>query len=231
MGSSWQHWLERLRTPVPKDPGGRLLVLSAHPDDDVIAIGGWLAGQTTRDVTFVTATDGEGSHPGSLRITREELRQRRPAELVNALRVLGFDEPRVHRLGLTDSGLATQIDELERALGDFVATADLVLAPYESDGHSDHDALGEVALDLCGSHTLLWRFPIWTWAWTAPEQQEWLRQVRRLTVTAEQRQRKRQALAAFETQIDPIGPDSSGDAVIEPALHKHARYAPEAVIV
>lgn len=229
--SGWRHRLESLQPADSMDPGGRLLVLSAHPDDEVLAIGGWLAGQTERDVTFVTATDGEGSHPSSASITRDELRMRRPQELHEALERLGFISPSIHRLGLPDGGLDTETAALKSALGDLVNNADLVLAPFERDGHRDHDTLGAVAIDLCGKRRRLWRFPIWTWAWTQPGQQDWLENIQRLTCTAQGRFRKRQAIAAFETQIKPIGDDPDDVPVVEPALLQHAFFAPEAVII
>ncbi len=230
VGSSWRHRLESLQPVESIDPGGRVLVLSAHPDDEVLAIGGWLAGQTERDVTFVTTTDGEHSHPNSS-ITPEELRNRRPRELVTALDRLGFQNPEIHRLGFPDGGLDNETGELMSALADFVEKADLVLAPFEHDGHRDHDTLGAVAVELCANRRRLWRFPIWTWAWTQPGQQEWLEYVRRLKCTARGRVLKRLAIAAFETQIRPISDDPADSPVIEPALLQHAFYAPEVVII
>lgn len=230
MGSGWRSRLESLPWEPPEDPGGRLLVLSAHPDDEVLAIGGWLAGQIDRPTIFVTATDGEASHPGSPSLSPSDLRKRRPDELLRALEVLGFDDPDVRRLGLSDGGLQEEAAALTAALRPFVAEADLVLAPFESDGHPDHDAVGAAAVELCGDHTVLWRFPIWTWAWTQPGEQEWLPQVRRLDCSSTGRVRKRQAIAAFETQVEPLSTHPADAAVVGDVLLSHASYAPEAVV-
>jgi len=231
MHSSWRSRLESLPWSAPPDPGGRVLVVSAHPDDEVLAIGGWLAGQTDRDVTFVTATDGDASHPDSPTLSPEDLIARRPGELIEALRVLGFDDPDVRRLRLPDGGLADESATLLDSLGKLVDGADLVLAPFDADGHPDHDAIGAAAVELCGDHTMLWQFPIWTWAWTEPADQPWLPRVRRLDCTSTGRVRKRRAIAAFETQVEPLSDHPADAAVVGGVLLHHALYAPEAVLV
>ena len=60
MTDLWRGRLESMPIEPPVDPGGRVVVISAHPDDEVLAVGGWLSEQTHREVVFVTATDGEG---------------------------------------------------------------------------------------------------------------------------------------------------------------------------
>ena len=230
MTSRWRSRLESLPWSPPTDPGGRVLVLSAHPDDEVLAIGGWLAGQVDREVVFVTATDGEASHPDSPTVSPDELRARRPGELVRALEVLGFTDPDVRRLELPDGGLGKASSQLRTSLGSLVDGADLVLAPFAADGHPDHEAVGEAAVELCGDHTPLWQFPIWTWAWTEPADQPWLGRLHRLDCSATGRVRKRRALGAFQTQLEPLSEDPADAAVVSGALLHHALYAPEAVL-
>jgi LmbE family N-acetylglucosaminyl deacetylase len=228
--SAWHERLERLPRTPPADPGGRVLVLSAHPDDEVLAIGGWLAAHADRDVVFVTATDGEASHPDSPTTSGDDLRARRPGELVDALRALGFEHPDVRRLLLPDGGLAGSAEALDAALAPLVAAADLVLAPFELDGHPDHDAVGAAAVRLCGDRTRLWRFPVWTWAWTEPDGQPWEPQLRRLDSSAEHRDRKRRAIDAFVTQVQPLGDHPADAAVVGGTLLRHALHAPEVVV-
>lgn len=230
MTAGWRCRLESLPWTPPSDPGGRVLVLSAHPDDEVLAVGGWLAGQTARDVTFVTATDGEASHPDSPTVSPDRLRATRPGELVSALQTLGFATPDVRRLGLPDGGLTDAFGRLLAALEPLVARADLVLAPFESDGHPDHDAVGRAAVTLSGVDTVLWRFPVWTWAWTEPDRQSWLPDLRRLDCSSVARVRKRRAIDAFVTQVTALSEDPADAAVVSGVLLDHARYAPEVVL-
>ncbi|MET0952442.1 MAG: PIG-L family deacetylase [Aeromicrobium sp.] len=218
-------------TTPPADPGGRAVVLSAHPDDEVLTIGAWLATHADRDLLFVTATDGEASHPDSPSMTPSELARRRPRELLAALHALGVRDPQVQRLGLPDGELAGHRDELVELLGPVVGDAKLVLAPFEADGHPDHDVLGDVALELCGAAgVVLWRFPIWTWTWTTPADQPWLASARRLDCTAAARGRKRRAVRAFTTQVRALSDDPRDAAVVSEALLNHALLAPEVVV-
>ena len=231
MTETWRDALAGMPLERPHDPGGRVLVLSAHPDDEVLAVGAWLACQIGRPVEFVTATDGEASHPGSTTVSPKELRERRPRELVDALGHLGFLAPVVHRLGLPDGRLAESRAELHEALEPLVRAADLVLAPFESDGHPDHDTLGEVARELCAGGPVLWRFPIWTWVWTTPSDEPWLPSARRLVAAPAARDLKRRALDAFVTQVRPVGIAAGDAAVVDDALLRHATEAPEVVVV
>lgn len=233
MHDLWRGWLEGMRIDPPVDPGGLVVVLSAHPDDEVLAIGGWLAAQADadREVVFVTATDGEASHPGSPTITPDELRARRPGELLEALSRLGFDQPDVRRLELPDGGLDGCREALAEAVRPLVVDASLVVAPFAHDGHPDHDALGQVVLDVCPASAVVWQLPIWTWAWTVPDGQDWTGSVRRLECTSPGRHRKRRAMAAFATQVRALSDHPADLAVVDEVLQRHAAYAPEAVIV
>lgn len=231
MPDLWRGWLEGSASEPPHDPGGRVVVLSAHPDDEVLSIGGWLASQTQRDVRFVTATDGEASHPGSPTVTPDELRATRPGELLAALAALGFDAPDVRRLELPDGGLEDRPDELAAAVEPLVRDASLVVAPFALDGHPDHEALGRVALQVSPESATVWQMPIWTWAWTRPDSQEWKDRVRRLECTSTGRFRKRRAIAAFETQVRALSDHPADVSVVDDVLLRHAAFAPEAVIV
>lgn len=227
--SRWHSHLETL-PPAPPAPSGPLVVLAAHPDDEVLAIGAWLATQRGREVTFVTATDGEASHPDSSVITPHQLRSRRPAELHAALAALGICAPKVVRLGLPDGGLSDDVVGLANALAPLVGVAGLVLAPYESDGHPDHDAVGTAALVAAGGRVPVWRFPIWTWAWSTPADQPWLARARRLPDTPMARTAKWAAVHAFTTQVEPLSDDPADAAVVTPDLLHHALHAPEVVL-
>ncbi len=227
MSESWRDVLGALGDRPPHDPGGSVLVVSAHPDDEVLALGSWLSQQAGRDLVFVTATDGEASHPGDPRLTPEVLIERRPLELLEALRRLGIEHPVVQRLGLPDGGLATTSSALLAGLGPWVERADLVVAPFEIDGHPDHDAVGAACRALCTTQ-VLWRYPVWTWEWVVPQGQPWVADLCRLGTTAEARRRKAHALEAFVTQVQPAAPGA--EPVVTPFLLDHARTAPEAVV-
>jgi LmbE family N-acetylglucosaminyl deacetylase len=131
---------------APSDlTAGKVLVLAAHPDDEILGAGGLLALCAERGsaVRIWIATDGtaqegaeaEGAAPyGELR--REESRR--------AARVLGVDPPFFG--GLCARGLDPEDEELRRAVAALIAEfePDLVLCPSPAEIHPDHRALAEV---------------------------------------------------------------------------------------
>ncbi|RYJ06227.1 MAG: PIG-L family deacetylase, partial [Actinomycetales bacterium] len=199
--TSWRERLPELSLPRAVDPGGPLVVVSAHPDDEVIALGAWLCGQTDRDVLFVTATDGESSHPGSPTVTPDDLRRLRPPELVAALTLLGHVGPRVERLRLRDADLPADAAALAAALEPLLAHASLVVAPFHEDGHADHDVVGAVVRAVAPATATVWHYPVWLWEWTEPGAVPWLDRAATLSASVDDdgvaRARKAAALQAF----------------------------------
>lgn len=219
----WRDWFDHHCLPAVPPVAGRVVVLSAHPDDEVLGAGGWLAGHAPRDVLFCTATDGEASHPGSPTLSPTELAQVRAGELERALAALGHVDAEIVRLGLPDSGLASVRDDLTERVARLVADADLVLAPFHADGHTDHDTLGLVARQLCAGVRRLWEYPVWAWEWNAPEEAPIPWAAAGLHVLgAEQRQRKQAALACFTSQVAPLSADPADRVVLTPPMLTHA---------
>lgn len=228
---SWADAVAALTLPVAGDPGGPAVVVSAHPDDEVIGVGAWLAAQGTRPVSFVVATDGEQSHPRSTTVTPDELRSVRRDELVVALRVLGHSSPDVTHLGLRDADLPSDEVLLRELLTPLLADASLVLAPYELDGHADHDTVGRVVRAVAPATATVWRFPVWRWVWTTPDTgRAWLDGAAVLPTNAAGRRLKRHALRAFRSQLEPLSERPGDEPVVTEHLLAHALSAPEVVI-
>lgn len=144
-------------------PRGRLLSLSAHPDDDTIGCGGTLAlaTQAGSAVTAAMATSG-GASIGS-RLTAQELAAARESDARRACARLGVHDVRF--LGFEDGNLAASHDELVAALEAILVevSPDAVFVPWAWDGHRDHQALHRAVLDLPGRGELeLWSYETWT---------------------------------------------------------------------
>lgn len=228
---TWADVVRSLALPVAADPGGRVVVVSAHPDDEVLGVGAWLATQSGRAVSFVVATDGEQSHPHSPTVTPDELRGLRRAELAAALDVLGHPGADTTHLGLRDAALPDDEDLLADRLAPLLADASLVLAPHEHDGHADHDTVGRVVRAVAPLSATVWRFPVWRWVWTTPDTgRAWLDGAVVLPTTADGRRHKHQALRAFRTQLEPLSDRPGDEAVVTDDLLVHALQAPEVVI-
>lgn len=210
---------------LPLDPGelaGMTFVfLAAHPDDETLGAGGLLARLqalgTAAEVLLCTA--GEASHPDSPTTTPEQLAAVRLEEFGHAMSVLG-PAGGWQFLGLADGGLAEHRADLARhvqeAIGRHGGPAErlVIVAPFRSDGHPDHDTLGAVAAELAqaGGHGLL-EYPIWYWLWATPEHPEWRRWVR-LPLGAAERRAKQRSLRAHASQLEPLSERPGDEALL-----------------
>lgn len=192
----WRAWdgLEAL-PPLNSYWWRSVAVVAAHPDDEVLGVGGLmslLADRGTR-LRLIAVTDGEASHPDP------EIAERRIAESAAALKHIG--EVETVRLGLPDSGVRDE--DLLRLLPELIDGFDACLAPWDKDVHPDHEAVGRAAA-ACGAEA--WHFPIWTWHWARPADPRvpWDRaaQVPLPPAVAE---RKRAAIDCFTSQLE--GPE------------------------
>jgi LmbE family N-acetylglucosaminyl deacetylase len=127
----------RLRQPV--------LVLAAHPDDEVIGAGAMLAHHAAagHEVTVVHMTDGAQGDPDGA--TNDIVATRR-AEGREALRRLGLDEP--VRWNLPDGGLPEVLPEIERRTRDlFLRIQPKTLYSFWfGEAHRDHRAVAVAAM-------------------------------------------------------------------------------------
>ena len=122
----------------------RVLVLCAHPDDEVIGIGGLLAfhGRRGDSVLVVHATSGDQGDPEARHDDIAGLRER---EVCEALGVLGIDRP--IGLGLADGELEADELALEAALGRVFdeQQPELVYTFHGGEYHADHRAIARAA--------------------------------------------------------------------------------------
>lgn len=220
--ASWADWPVLRTLPPVTRPRGRVAVVSAHPDDEVLGAGGLIASLagTPAVVSFLAVTDGEASHPPTPVLTPEALAARRVDELTRALSTLGLVPPDLSRLGLPDSHVDEQVDVLAERIEEHIRGADLVLCPAQ-DGHSDHDAVNRATKSAAEGQARVWEFPIWVWSWTRPGDLAlpWER-ARRYDLSESEQRRKRRALACFVTQVRPF-PDIDGGTMLPPDVLEH----------
>ncbi|MBL1288974.1 PIG-L family deacetylase [Streptomyces sp. For3] len=220
---AWAGWDGLPEFPLP--PCGRVVVVAAHPDDEVLGLGGTLArlADAGHRLTVVSVTDGEGSHPHSRVLSPEELVRVRAEETRTALERLGAGDAGIVRLHVPDSGVHRHEEEVRRALVPLCAGADLVAAPWTGDVHSDHEAAGRAgraAAREAGARFA--EYPVWMWHWARPDDPRvpWDRAAR-LSLPAGIQARKRHAVDAFASQIRPLGPGPEEAAVLPPEELAH----------
>ena len=213
---AWRAW-----PGLAQLPPGRLgspasvVVLAAHPDDEVLGAGGLLSllASVGIRIRLVAVTDGEASHRGQA--DPGDLIMRRCNERAAALRELGASAAEVVRLSLPDSGLDRLEPELTVLLRQLAAGFDACLAPWENDVHADHEVVGRAARQASAR---LFFYPIWMWHWARPGDPRvpWERAVR-IPLPSVAAARKRSAIGCFASQLeerpDLLGPVLAPDFV------------------
>jgi len=241
-GASERSWEESERLhSIPDlklDPAGyeRLVLVSAHPDDETLAAAGLiqeLAGRGT-GIRLVLATLGEASHPRSGTHTSGRLAALRRAEMQHAMDILA-PRARIRWLSLADGDLASSEDALRQAI---LAQClpepgrTLLVAPWRGDGHTDHAAAGRAgARAAAESGNPLLEYPIWLWHWAGPDHPSvpWA-SMRRLSLPAGRLAAKDAALACHRSQVAALSELPGDEALLSEGMLQHFRRSYEVFI-
>ena len=204
---------------------GPLLVVSPHPDDEVLGAGGlmrlWSAWH--HPVTLLSVTDGEAAYPGW-----HDLRKRRRAELDCALSVLSLARIPTVRLGLRDGAGEANRPALHEALAVLCDHRPTLIAPYERDGHPDHEASAETCLQIAQEYKLpIARYPIWAWHHARPQDFEGAR-VGRFALDTATQTAKADAIDCFTSQL---APGDSRIPIVPPHVLEHFKREFEAFLL
>jgi len=200
---AWASWPELRRLPVAHPEAWQsVVVVAAHPDDEVLGVGGTMAMLAARGVRLrlIAITDGEASHPGA---DPAVIAQTRINESADALDRLGARDIDVVRLRLPDTGLADREDDLSDILTEQCAGFGVCLAPWEQDAHADHEAAGRSARRAArraGRNVLTYPVCMWHWAQPGDHRVPWNRACQ-IALPAEIADRKRSAIDAFVSQL------------------------------
>ncbi|MGC5362301.1 PIG-L deacetylase family protein [Streptomyces sp. DT24] len=232
--SDWRAWdgwdgLPDVRLPTE----GRVVVVAAHPDDEVLGVGGLISLLTESGVavTVVSVTDGERSHPGSELVIPAELAGVRAMELREALAELGAPGAEVIRLKVPDTEVARHEEDVATALAALLPGAALCLAPWIGDVHGDHEAAGRAVLAAARTASVpCLMYPVWMWHWARPDDPRvpWAA-ASRIRLPEATAARKRAAVGRFTSQTEALGPAPEDAAVLPPEEIAHHLRAVEVV--
>ncbi|MEU5370555.1 PIG-L family deacetylase [Streptomyces sp. NPDC005951] len=224
--AEWRAWPGWTGLPeVSMGSFGRVVVVAAHPDDEVLGFGGAIAllSASGAEVTVVAVTDGEGSHPGSDLVSPSDLVTVRAAETRAALAELGAAGSDVVRLRMPDTKVGAYENEVSARITDLAHDADLVVAPWTGDVHGDHEAAGRAVSRAAESAGVAcWLYPVWMWHWARPGDRRvpWSNAAR-IALPPPVLERKRRAVGHFVSQIEPLGPGPANAAVLPPEELAH----------
>ncbi len=180
---------------------GPLVVVAPHPKDDVLGAGGLVHSwaRAGHAVTVVSVTDGEATD-----VSRADRRLIRRAELRAALRRLSLLHIEVRSLGVPNGKVRDHQNRLRLVLEELVREPVTLIAPFEHDGHPDHEATSQVTLEIARRNGVpIARYPIWTWHHTNPSSVQALSWGLFRLGTAAQRAKAR-ALQCFDSQLSPL---------------------------
>ena len=204
-----------------------LIVAGAHPDDETLGLGrlAYAWAEQIGPVTGVLASAGEAcvDHVG---LRPDGIADRRIEEWHAAVSRLGFTDR--HVLGLPDGRVAEHEDALVERLTELTTAAEatgpvVLAAPWRSDPHPDHRAVGRAAARVAAARSLtLIEFPVWMTYWSTPASvaaagQELL--VVQHDPSADLAQHE--ATLAFRSQLEPLAPHLT--AVVPAAMLAHQR--------
>ncbi len=146
----------------------RILVFSPHPDDESIALGGYIysASQNGATVRIILVTDGN----------KQGLKEKRCSEFCKAAALLGISTEQLVFWDYPDGQARSFTDELtlqaEQEIDSFGPT--LILYPHPADRHRDHSIIGGIVERQLsnnqkhGSHILAYRYLVHYWFFPQP---------------------------------------------------------------
>ncbi|MEP6632968.1 MAG: PIG-L family deacetylase [Luteimonas sp.] len=183
----------------------RVVIVSPHPDDEVLGCGGLMAmlAETGIPVIVLSVTDGERCYPSDI-AGFEHMRRVRRDELLEASGILGITGDGLRFFGIPDSDAASHLTRMADLIQPVLAPNDIVFAPWRFDGHPDHEAVYRattIAAAVVGCQVV--EYPIWGWHWANPHQMEALSAPPvSLPISKAAQARKRAAIACFRSQWD-----------------------------
>lgn len=184
----------------------RLVVVAPHPDDEILACGGWLATRAERGQSclVVAVTNGEASHGSSDPQVCASLGQRRSKERCAGLKALGLSPTCVVRLGIPDGKAPHMISAMVMRLLPLLRPDDVIVTTWRFDGHPDHEATNEAARQAAAKvGCRLLEAPVWMWHWASPDDSSipWSRLVS-IDLSERVMALKRGALSHHQSQLE-----------------------------
>lgn len=225
-----QRLRQTTKTFTPAEFAASALVVAPHPDDETLGCGGMIALKRRHgaSVSVVVLSDGGRSHAFSAQTSEyADLAAQRANECEAALACLGVPQSNVMQLGLPDGNLTLQQAEAVAALRPMIERLRpaQLFVPHVDEPPEDHRAAHRIALAALAQTSVrpaVFAYPVWMWqrwpwvpidkdrglghevfvsSWRSRFGLRWLSQFDRGVPTYEVLAVKRQALAAYRSQM------------------------------
>jgi LmbE family N-acetylglucosaminyl deacetylase len=199
--------------------GQMIVILAPHPDDEILGCGQFIVAANAAGIStaVVVLTDGQASHPNSLRWPRKKLSALRRSESRRALARLGGGKNKLRFCGWADGLLASTVAPLQLRSILTQLGASVVLATSPEDHHPDHHATWHLARAATkGSKIPVLPYRVWS-------------RLNDTDLTRKKVPSKRWSIAAFRSQIGNYITDDPNGFTFSPALLQKMTSAPECV--
>jgi LmbE family N-acetylglucosaminyl deacetylase len=178
-------------------------VAVTHVGEDISAAGGLIAWLADHDVPIdvLAVTEGDGASAGAAEATPPHELGRRRAHRPVSYQQLGAHQVRRYELALPGCGVGEAELDVVAALSEIVGfdpdpAGSWVLAPWQHDGHPDHDAVGRAAAIVCQAYRVrLVEYLVAAWGSTGSHRIPWPR-ARQLPLPPVLQLRKSSAVSA-----------------------------------
>lgn len=201
-------------------PGERLLVISAHPDDETIGAGRLIAAwaREVGSVTSIVLTAGE-AFADDLPVDPADITACRLEEWRSALSDLGAVPAGCAHL--PHGRLAEHVDTITQIVAGLAPTVDAVCAPWFKDPDADHAATGRAVVRVAARTGLpVFAYPVWA-TYSCDPSVLGTSQLTRFDHTPADDTARLIALTRYRSQLEPLRPGL--DPVMPLELFDHHR--------
>jgi LmbE family N-acetylglucosaminyl deacetylase len=182
-------------------------VLAPHPDDETLGCGATIMRKLAAGtpVQVIIAADGNWCRSGKLSV--DAVNEIREEEARRACAILGLPCENITFLRFEDRRLADHRGLLRDRLFDILDTMkpEEIFVSSIIDNHPDHRVLAELGRELAQARRdpfpVLYEYPIWFWDPRIWSVRHLLELCPRIVRTEEFRMRKREAIAAYRSQV------------------------------
>jgi LmbE family N-acetylglucosaminyl deacetylase len=200
--------LSRAEDITSQTAGRSCLVLAPHPDDETLGCAATIMRKLAAGsaVQVVIAADGRYAYP-STKLPVETLIEIREEEARQACAILGLPPENIAFLRFEDLRLSDHRGVLRDRLLDVLGAMnpEEIFVSSIIDNHPDHRVLAEIARELAqtrrGHNPVLYEYPIWFWDPRILRIRRLLKLQTRTVRIEEFRNRKREAIAAYRSQV------------------------------